>query len=382
LRALEQENRKVRGFAAQKARRELERTVRTEVVAFARWMHRGPMTLCLAARCLGLSATTVAMWQLGWENGRLRVEPRGRPAQRADRETRDGVIALFQLMGPGIGLSVLQEFFPGVARRELEELQRRYRDAHLKKTRALIHALVWQRVGAVWAMDHTEPPCAVDGIYRSILVVRDLSSGMQLLALPVETETAQETVAALRALFVEHGPPLVVKSDNGSALVADEVERFLERRGVCHLLSPPRLPSYNGACEAGIGSLKTRAHHESARNDRPGEWTCDDVEGARLMANETARPGGFHAPTPNERWRIRLLVSVQEREAFRATVEALRADARNELGCLPGIAIGTASRAAVDRRAITRALVARGILKFRRRRITLPIYWTNSSGIS
>lgn len=69
----------------------------------------------------------------------LRADPRGRPAQRADTETRDSVIALFQLMGPGVGLPVLQEIFSGVARRELEDLQRRYRDAHEKKNRVLIH---------------------------------------------------------------------------------------------------------------------------------------------------------------------------------------------------------------------------------------------------
>ncbi len=382
MRANEAGKGKVRGFGAQQARRELERTVRMEAVAFARWMHQQGMTVCHAAGKLRLSATTVLMWRRAWDEGRLQVEPRGRPARRTDRETRDAVIALFQLMGPGVGLPVLQESFPGVARRELVDLQRRYRDAHLKKSRVLVHALHWKGVGAVWAMDYTEPPCPVDGVYRSVLVVRDLSSGMQLLALPVEAETAKETVAALRALFLANRPPLVLKSDNGSAFVADEVERFLETRGVFHLLSPPRMPSYNGACEAGIGSLKTRAHHESARNDRPGEWTCDDVEAARLMANETSRPGGFHAPTPNDRWRIRMLLSPNERQQFQASVEAFRNEAHKEFGCLPGIDPFPVTRAAIDRRAITRALVAHGILKLRRRRITLPIFWSKTSWIS
>ncbi|MBZ5498065.1 MAG: hypothetical protein LAP85_16825 [Acidobacteriia bacterium] len=206
MRTLEHENRKVRGFGAQQARRELERIVRIEAVAFTRWMHLERVTLGYAAACLGLSASTVSMWQRDWEGVRLHAEPRGRPAQRTDRETRDGVIALFQLMGPGVGLSVLQEFFPGVARRELEDLQRRYRDAHRKMSRVLVHALRWQRVGAVWAMDYTVPPSPIDGIYRSILVVRDLASGLQLLALPVEAATAQETCAALHALSVSTAP--------------------------------------------------------------------------------------------------------------------------------------------------------------------------------
>jgi hypothetical protein len=30
---------------------------------------------------------------------------------------------------------------------------------------------------------------------------------------------------------------------------------FLRAQGVRPLFSPPRLPAYNGACEAGIGSM-------------------------------------------------------------------------------------------------------------------------------
>jgi transposase InsO family protein len=370
-------------MGAQQARRELERTLRTETVAFVRWNQCHCRTVWHAASRLCLCPRTISIWVCDWRKNYLHAEPRGRPAQRADTETRDAVIALFQLMGPGVGLPVLQEIFPGVARRELEDLQRRYRDAHLKKNRVLIHALRWKRPGAVWAMDYTQPPCPVDGIYDSILVVRDLSSGMQLLALPVQSEGAEQTVAALKSLFIEYGVPLVIKSDNGSAFTAAAVEEFLLLYHVYHLLSPPRLPSYNGACEAGIGSLKTRAHHESARDDRAGEWTCDDVEAARLMANETSRPGGFHAPTPNQLWRIRLLLSQGERESFQKTVEAFRAEEQKEAGgFLPGMDPGPAICAKIDRRAITRALVAHGILNFRRRRISLPIYWPKTAVIS
>ncbi len=101
-----------------------------------------------------------------------------------------------------------------------------------------------------------------------------------------------------------------------------------------------------------------------------------------MMANETSRPGGFHAPTPNEQWRIRLLISEEEGESFKVNFEALREEARVELGCLPGIDIGPYLRSAVDRQAITRAVVAHGIVKFRRRRISLPIFIQKSALIS
>ena len=64
-----------------------------------------------------------------------------------------------------------------------------------------------------------------------------------------------------------HGPPLVVKSDNGSVFGAPAMETLLHDFGVLHLFSPPGTPSYNGAIEAGIGSLKARSEAHAARHD-------------------------------------------------------------------------------------------------------------------
>ena len=84
------------------------------------------------------------------------------------------------------------------------------------------------RSGTVWAMDFKTPPTPVDGVFVAILVVRDLASGALLLALPVPDTTAATVACALEALLVEHGPPLLLKADNGSNLVCDEA--FLYRR--------------------------------------------------------------------------------------------------------------------------------------------------------
>ncbi|MCW8131347.1 MAG: hypothetical protein KIS92_13445 [Planctomycetota bacterium] len=77
---------------------------------------------------------------------------------------------------------------------------------------------------------------------------------------------------------------------------------MLLKHRVEHLLSPAYYPKYNGGIEAGIGSLKTRIHHEAVRHEHPGEWTCDDVEAGRLQANELARPWGYKAECPLEAW--------------------------------------------------------------------------------
>jgi hypothetical protein len=47
-----------------------------------------------------------------------------------------------------------------------------------------------------------------------------------------------------------------LKSDN--EFDADFFAACLQRHKAFQLLSPPQFPRYNGAAEAGIGSLKTR----------------------------------------------------------------------------------------------------------------------------
>jgi transposase InsO family protein len=56
--------------------------------------------------------------------------------------------------------------------------------------------------------------------------------------------------ASTRSIFSTHGPPLVLKTDNGSLFVAEPFEELLKQWQVLALLSPPRTPRYNGAVEA------------------------------------------------------------------------------------------------------------------------------------
>ena len=161
----------------------------------------------------------------------------------------------------------------------------------------------------------------------------------------------------------------MLKSDNGSAFIAAEVEAVLARWGVGQLFSPPRMPRYNGSCEAGIGSMKTRTHHQAARRGHPREWTCDDAEAARQQANQTARPWGACGPTPEEAWRGRPPLGAEERAAFAATVRRLEREAREEQGYAPEATLDRTAQAAVSRAALRRALVAHGLLRFTSARV-------------
>ena len=93
----------------------------------------------------------------------------------------------------------------------------------------------------------------------------------------------------------------------------------------------------------------------------------------RLQANETARPWGHNAETPDIRWIERESISSEERFAFLAAVETQKIQAIQELGLLPGVPPSPKETRNIERIAISRALVDHGLLSVRRSRITLPI---------
>jgi transposase InsO family protein len=249
-----------------------------------------------------------------------------------------------------------------MARREAEDLLRRSRRVAQRRRRRLMRALHWARPNTVWAADFSAPPRPVEGCFGRLLAVRDLASGVQLLWLPAADESSPTACAALVALFREHGAPLVLKSDNGSAFASAEFRELLADWQVRHLFSPPRTPSYNGSCEAGIGSMKARTHHQASRAGRPGEWTCDDAEAARLEANGAAHPWGARGPTPEEAWLGRRPLEPGERLAFAQAFRAKERLTRQEQGYAPEASLDRTAQAAVDRVALRRALVTCGLL--------------------
>jgi hypothetical protein len=266
-------------------------------------------------------------------------------------------------------MPTLLGLFPTMPKREMENILWRYR-AHYRLTSSpLAQELIWTRVGAVWGMDYTDPPRDIDNIYRDIFVCRDLASGKQLDALPVVIETGYNTASGLERLFVKHGAPLIIKRDNGSTLTAEPVQRVLKKWGVHVLASPIKTPQYNGSCEAGNGAIKTRAHHISARNGRAGYWTCDDVEEAKQLTNQTARPKGPEGPTPDEAWGARQPITESERKSFdNAVVKRLNESraARQELRRKTSDPKAGDKDATLNRDSVRRALVAGGYLRYRR----------------
>lgn len=358
--------------ATQELRREAERTVRKRVLAFARVVRFTGRSLPEASELLGLKDNTLRDWRCKWVDDGLPVRKVGRPRVDLPRDVYETIVALFTVAGGGISYPLLRALFPFEKPTALKDIHHRFTQLGRRAKRLSLLTLRWNHVGSVWAMDffYALKHKPIDNRYKYVLVVRDLVSGAELLALPCLERSAASIVMALRYLFAEHGAPLVLKTDN--EFDADELTAFLEQNRVTHLLSPPEFPRYNGAIEAGIGSLKTHIYYEAAVHGHPEEWSSNDVEAGRLRANELARPNGFQGASPGQRFDSRSPISQEERAAFEAAVQKCEAAVLAERGLLPFAPLKRQERNAVRRTAIALALVDRSILQVRRRRFTPP----------
>ena len=356
-----------RGVAWQSLLRQREQGLRVHIASLCLWAVQQGCHRLHIADLLRLSPRTLR----DWCQRDLSAQPLGRPVLRSCCCQRNEVIALIDELGPRIGVPTLRDCFPHMPHAELDDLLKRYRRLWRRRYQQRLQVLHWPVAGVVWAMDFAEAPQPIDGLYPYLLGVRDLASGQQLLWLPLATATARETIPALAPLFVLYGAPLVLKTDNGSPFLAGDVRAFLAAWGVQQLFSPPRMPRYNGAIEAGIGSLKTRTEQESTRHGRPTNWTWDDAESARAQANATARPQGDSGPTPEEAWTARRPINPAVRALFGAVVAKHRDEIREQHGSR-SLDRASHEERAIDRQAIPRALVEHGFLLYRRRRIPLP----------
>ena len=298
--------------------------------------------------------------------------PLGRPRLRSSREQRNEVIHFFDEFGPGVGVPTLRECFPTMSRAELDELRQRYRYVWRERHRVPLRVLHWPVPGGVWAIDYAEAIQPIEDRCFNLLAVRDLASGLQLLWQPVEAATGESAARALESLFATYGPPLVLKSDNGSHFTGAAVQGLLHAHRVECLFSPPHWPRYNGAIEAGIGALKERTETRAARAGHPGYWTWDDTSGALLEAN-TLSLNGINGTSPEQAWQSRNPITINERDAFTACVQAhLAVEKRGQSPC-EAATNGVWSEREMARKAIRLALEERGYLHYTRRRILPPI---------
>jgi hypothetical protein len=322
------------------------------------------------AAALGLGVRTLRLWKEKTGTGELRARRRGRRPQRSSACERNRLLAEIEKEGLGIGVAPLKLRFPAMPRSEIRDILRRLRAWHLARHTAFLRELEWTEPGWVWAMDHTKPPAPVDQVHKTVFSVRDLGSGTQLAWDAEPRAGAIEVARTLEELFALHGAPLVLKSDNGSAFISDEVRDVCKRWGVKLLFSPPRWPGYNGSLESSLRWLKERTDNASRRRGECGLWRGEDLEVALEQTNdlprdaersETPRRVVFHSRKPV---RAELRVALRRRLRYELAGERrLRNLAQKDTE-------GRAGRAQREREAMSRALVALGVLTIKTRRVS------------
>lgn len=340
-------------------------------VRLVRWARRRGMARAEVARELWMWERTLRDWERRWRKDRLRACPSGQPRRSLSLGQREAALFALRETRGSVGVKqLMRAMWPPAPRSALVDLKARWRYAAHRRGGRLCARLEWTRAGTVWAMDWTDPDAALEGLYTKILVVRDLASGRLLLSLPCERESGRIVARELRRLILKYGAPAVVKEDNGGSLRCTEVGLVLSHFGILALTSPPACPGYNGACEAGIGSLKVRTHHLAAAAGRETAWSCDDVDAARKAVNARVRENGLSA---DDIWSARRPLSERERDELWARYRTHQAQVRSVRGIEPSATLVRLEQASVDRVAIARALEEEGLVRFRRRWIRPPI---------
>jgi hypothetical protein len=245
-----------------------------------------------------------------------------------------------------------------------------FRDAWRSQHRRMICELEWTRPGAIWAMDFSHPPRLIDGVYPAILNVVDLGSRQQLLWLATLREDAWTVQDALGSLFEQHGAPLVIKSDNGSAFRAEATKELLAQWSVFPLFSPPYCAAYNGVCERANRTMKLATAHVAERAGRGGWWRSEDLHEARLVANRLRRPWGASGPSPEQRWLERSALPLDERQNMWQEIGRRRAQVREAHAVDLDVSLAHYAQAEIDRDAASPVLAELGYFQVKRRRYT------------
>lgn len=315
----------------QRARREREGRGRRMVVEHAETAHAAGMGWGDIAQGLQVPERTLRNWRK-WSKTPPAPQRRGRPCLQVAASRRNEAYRLLRLMGPQIGLPALRALLPDLPRATLQEQLARYRRWWRRKHRTDGSKLKWLTPGAVWAMDFTETPFKIDARHRYLFSVRDLATHCHLCWAPVASERADDVIPLLANLFAEHGPPLVMKSDNGSAFIAEDTRELFDLQQIAVLYSPPRQPKYNGALERSNTTMKSWTAASAAAAGHPLHWTSADLEQALRNANELSRPWGHQGPSPQEAWNNRERLGAAQREALLAALDAQRPVSRKQLG--------------------------------------------------
>jgi len=112
-----------------------------------------------------------------------------------------------------------------------------------------------ERRNHVWSYDFVADR-TVDGRALKILTIIDEHSRESLAVRVARSIRSQDVLETLADLFLEHGTPEYIRSDNGPEFTAKAVRKWLGRVGVGTLFIEPGSPWENGYVESFNGKLR------------------------------------------------------------------------------------------------------------------------------
>ncbi len=227
-------------------------TTLTRLKRRVRWPYQ---RLC---RSLGVPYGSFRRWKHRLERGQPALFPPG-PKKVAPLTLEELHGALYGLnhgrqRSRGVG-EVYRQYHTQVSRRELQALTDTVRRELAQQRQAELRHITWHVPGLVWSLDDAELARFAHHPLR-LHQVQDLASRYKFTPWVGERVLGETVAVHLEQLFLQHGPPLVLKRDNGSNLNQQAVDEVLARYLVVPLNSPPQYPPYNGGMERAVRELK------------------------------------------------------------------------------------------------------------------------------
>ncbi|MEO1475388.1 MAG: IS3 family transposase [Pseudomonadota bacterium] len=151
--------------------------------------------------------------------------------------------------------------------------------------------------GHVWSYDFVQDRTHDNKVFRMLCVIDEYTR--ECLAIRVERQlNSRDVIDTLGELFVQHGPPEHIRSDNGPEFIAIALREWLDRLSVKTLYIEPGSPWENGYCESFNSKLRDELLAREIFYDLREAQVL--IDGWRRYYN-TARPHsslGYRPPAP------------------------------------------------------------------------------------